>query len=74
MLMIGCQMVFPSQSCLLRFSHQIVYTNIERTRRHKNVPWVCWREMGRYVYICLAQFREVENRLVTVEQNQSILL
>ena len=31
---------FPSQHCLLRFSDQIVYTNIEGTRRHKNVPTI----------------------------------
>ena len=31
---------FPSQCCLLWFSHQIVYTNIEGTRRHKNVPTI----------------------------------
>ena len=31
---------FPSQCCLLRFSHQIVYTNIEGTRRNKNVPTI----------------------------------
>ena len=27
----------PSQSCLSRFSHQTLYTNIEGTRRHKSV-------------------------------------
>ena len=31
---------FPSQCCLLRFSHQIVYTNIEGTRRLKSVPTI----------------------------------
>ena len=30
----------PSQSCLLRFSHQTLYTNIEGTRRHKSVPTI----------------------------------
>ena len=30
----------PSQSCLLRFSHQTLYTSIEGTRRHKSVPTI----------------------------------
>lgn len=30
----------PSQSCLSRFSHQNLYTNIEGTRRHKSVPTI----------------------------------
>ena len=30
----------PSQSCLSRFSHQILYTNIEGTTRHKSVPTI----------------------------------
>ena len=31
---------FPSQCCLLRFSHQIEYTNIGGMRSHKSVPAV----------------------------------
>ena len=31
---------FPSQCCLLRFSHQNVYTNIERMKRHRSFPTV----------------------------------
>ena len=30
----------PSQSCLSRFSHRTLYTNIEGTRRHKSVPTI----------------------------------
>ena len=30
----------PSQSCLLRFGHQILYTNIEGTRRPQSVPTI----------------------------------
>ena len=29
-----------SQSCLSRFGHQTLYTNIEGTRRHKSVPTI----------------------------------
>ena len=31
---------FPSQCCLLPFSRQIVYTNIEGRRTHNNVPTI----------------------------------
>ena len=30
----------PSQSCLSRFGHQILYTNIEGTRRPQSVPTI----------------------------------
>ena len=30
----------PSQSCLSRFGHQILYTNIEETRRPQSVPTI----------------------------------
>ena len=30
----------PSQSCLSRFGHQILYTNIEGTRRPQRVPTI----------------------------------
>ena len=30
----------PSQSCLLRFGHQFLYTNIEGTRRPQSVPTI----------------------------------
>ena len=33
---------------------------------------VYWREIMRDVYICVALFREVEKRHLTVEQNQAM--
>ena len=48
----------PSQSCLSRFSHQTLYTNIEGTRRHKRIPTiltetVVLNNFCRLFYICL---------------------
>ena len=60
----------PSQSCLSRFSHQTLYTNIEGTRRHKSVPTILTETVasfmcvynycvvwynGKYIYFFLAR-------------------
>ena len=36
----------PSQSCLSRFGHQILYTNIEGTRRPQSVPTILTETVG----------------------------
>ena len=60
----------PCQSCLSRFSHQTLYTNIEGTRRHKSVPTILTETVasfmcvynycvvwynGKYIYFFLAR-------------------
>ena len=40
----------PSQSCLSRFGHQILYTNIEGTRRPQSVPTILTETVGHLFY------------------------
>ena len=40
----------PSQSCLSRFGHQILYTNIEGTRRPQSVPAILTETVACLLY------------------------
>ena len=49
----------PSQSCLSRFGHQILYTNIEGTRRPQSVPTILTETVVQVyvsIYIYLSGF------------------
>ena len=57
----------PSQSCLSRFGHQILYTNIEGTRRPQSVPTILtetvFQRNFRYVTPSWLQWREIARQV-----------
>ena len=57
----------PSQSCLSRFGHQILYTNIEGTRRPQSVPTILTETVFlrnfRYVTPRWLQWREIARQV-----------
>ena len=57
----------PSQSCLSRFGHQILYTNIEGTRRTQSVPTILtetvFQRNFRYVTPSWLQWREIARQV-----------
>ena len=59
---------FPSQCCLLRFCHQIVYTNIEGTRRHKNVPTIFTETVGKVFLETVATAQVISKSSNSTEQ------